>query len=93
MHASSFGLHVHTREPQADFLQLQAVSSMSPFGADSMFMSTVSLSPSLTYHPLPDTERMFCLGCRHVAQTMLWKITRFKYMVKLLCVGGKFSFV
>ena len=93
MHASSFCLHVHTREPQADFLQLQAVSSMSPFGAGSLFMSTVSVSPSLTYHQLPATERMFCLGCRNLAQTMLWKFTRFKCMVKMLCVGGKFSFV
>ena len=47
---SSFCLHVHARVPQADFLQLHAVSSMSPFGAGSLFMSTVSMSLSLTYH-------------------------------------------
>ena len=93
MHVSSFCLHVHARVPQADVLQLYAVSLMSPFGAGSLFMSTVSMSLSLTYHPLPDTEGRFCLDCRHLTQTMLWKLTRFKCMVKLSCVGGKFSMV
>ena len=90
---SSICLNVHARVPQADFLQLHAFSSMSPFGASSLFMGTVSMSLSLTYHPLPDTEGRFCLGCRHFNETMLWKLTRFKCMVKLSCVGGKFSFV
>ena len=93
VHAGSFCLHVHDRVPKADFLQLHAVSSMSPFGAGSLFMSTVSMSLSLAYHPLPDTEGRFCLGCRHLTQTMLWKLTGFKCMVKLSCVGGKFSLV
>ena len=93
MHASLLWLHVHARVPQADILQLQAVGSMSPFGAGSLIMSTVSISLSLTYHPLPDTEGRFCLGCSHLAQTMLWKMTRFKCMVTLSRVGGKFSFV
>ena len=89
VHASSFCLHVHARVPQADFLQLHAVSSMSPSGAGSLFMSTVSMSLSLTYHPLPDTEGRLFLGCRHLTQTMLWKLTRFKCMAKLSCVSGK----
>ena len=86
---SLFCLHVHARVPQADILQLHAINSISPFGAGSLLMSTISMSLSLTYHPLPDTEGRFCLGCRHLSQTMLWKLTRFKCKAKIAMRWGQ----